>query len=118
MVVLAERDDCRELAARWDAMNWRDYKMDDFEKKFQYKRAGPSEEKDEESDEESKNTPGYLPRGCGPFFFGPLRRRPAGVNAHKNRQSSFKAARKPSAHQAANSESGGEGRLSTDSSVV
>jgi len=74
-------------------MNWRDYKMDDFEKKFQYKRAGPSEEKDEESDEESKNTPGYLPRGCGPFFFGPLRRRPAGVNAHKNRQSSCKAAR-------------------------
>jgi len=30
---------------------------------------GSSKEKDEENDEESKNTPGYLPRECGPFFF-------------------------------------------------
>ena len=94
VVVLAERDDCRELAARWDAMNWRDYKMDDFEKKFQYKRAGPSEEKDEESDEESENTPGYLQRGCGPFFFGPLSVRSGTRPGSPRRQWHAKAARK------------------------
>jgi len=89
VVALAKRDDCQELAVRWDKLNWRDYKMYYFEKECcrasgEYSFSDGREDEDEcdnedEGEEEEEEVDGdeegdddaakvgYLRRECGPW---------------------------------------------------
>ena len=51
---MAKRDDCQELADRWDELNWQDYKMDFFETEC-CSALG------------ERKTPTYRLRECGPW---------------------------------------------------
>ena len=59
VVASANRDNCKKLAELWDKLNWRDYKMDYFEKECcrasgEYCSSDGREDEDEEEEEEEE----------------------------------------------------------------